>query len=510
MKNMIRKSLLLLVFLCLCLNTAFAAMSVEITKYDPYPAEAGKYVDVWIKVRNMGNNDLEGIELAFEPSYPFSLDPTAEAVKDVGKLEAGDFVIKKYKVRVDEDAVEGKNNIKLKVKDCKGCIWKEFYKPIEVEQKLVEFKVISISSEPSRIKAGDEDVKLVVTIENIGDENTQTVTTKLILPEGFDASESYSDTSNLGLVNAESSKDATFYIDVAEEVAQGSHETELVVKYRREGETDYKEEKIPVTLDIKPTPLFEIVSVETIPQKIGEEDEVELKIKIKNIGNDEGESTSVKVFKETGQPFDFEEKSDYVGNLKHGETGEAILKLSVDKGAAIKPYILDLEIRTVHEEDVLVFDKTIQLEVVKKTPRIYKKLGEGLAALALLVLALWFASRFKFARKFKLKFRRLIYPRLRKYVDEVEKDVGEAVHEVEEGFEHLIHHEEKEPTKGRVELKQEVLHFVRKKDAGHGVSLRRIQKNIIGPSSLIEELLEELLDEGKINEVKEGIFRARR
>ncbi|RLD20084.1 MAG: hypothetical protein DRI69_06955, partial [Bacteroidetes bacterium] len=38
---------------------AGGALKVDITRYEPYPAEIGKYVDLWVNVKNMGGGTAE-------------------------------------------------------------------------------------------------------------------------------------------------------------------------------------------------------------------------------------------------------------------------------------------------------------------------------------------------------------------------------------------------------------------------------------------------------------------
>jgi len=77
------------------------------TKYEPYPAEPGNYVDVWLKIRNIGDTKAPDFKLTLKPVYPFSLDPNEDAERSLGEILAGESVTVHYKVKVDENAVEG-------------------------------------------------------------------------------------------------------------------------------------------------------------------------------------------------------------------------------------------------------------------------------------------------------------------------------------------------------------------------------------------------------------------
>ncbi|MCK5139837.1 MAG: hypothetical protein KAQ85_08350, partial [Thermodesulfovibrionia bacterium] len=109
--------------------------------------------------------------------------------------------------------------------------------------------------------------------------------------------------------------------------------------------------------------VFSVESVKTIPEKIKEGTNVQLLITVKNVGSKEAEAVSLRAYKESSQPFEFDEKSDFVGKLKPGETGEAVLKFSVDKSATVKTHILDLEIRGVYNDEVITDDAIATIRV---------------------------------------------------------------------------------------------------------------------------------------------------
>ena len=127
--------------------------------------------------------------------------------------------------------------------------WSETELTIEVESDKVDFEIADIDSVPLRLKPGDDDAKIVVVIQNIGDGDAECVKMRLTLPQGFNASDSYSDIANLGTVAADvgqvifyvdenmqpgehiamiardynASSQAIFYIDVDESVQPGEH-----------------------------------------------------------------------------------------------------------------------------------------------------------------------------------------------------------------------------------------------------------------------------------------------
>jgi hypothetical protein len=96
----------------------FYQMNVTMINYEPDPAEAGRYVTVRFKFENTGGQTAEDIIAEILPKYPFSLDPGESASKSLGSVRArqsGDTgVIVDWRLKVDENALEGDNEIDLR------------------------------------------------------------------------------------------------------------------------------------------------------------------------------------------------------------------------------------------------------------------------------------------------------------------------------------------------------------------------------------------------------------
>ena len=141
---------------------------------------------------------------------------------------------------------------------------------------------------------------------------------------------------------------------------------------------------LPVKIPVSGKPMFSIEEIKTIPETVVPGSTVKLTAKIKNVGTKEADSVSLRAFKESSQPFDFEEKSDFIGKLEPGETGEAVLTFDVDKDAAVKKYILDMEIRSVYNDEVLTENEVVDLTVQKASKS--GTLGIVIAIIVVIVL----------------------------------------------------------------------------------------------------------------------------
>jgi len=94
-------------------------VQVTLLNQDPDPIKQGEVVEVRFKIENVGEATSSDVQVQIIPNYPFSLY-SGIATKNIGKLRASqtgaDAVIVDYKLRVDEDAAEGDNEIELKIK----------------------------------------------------------------------------------------------------------------------------------------------------------------------------------------------------------------------------------------------------------------------------------------------------------------------------------------------------------------------------------------------------------
>jgi len=101
-------------------------IEVTMVNHEPDPAEPGRYATVRFKIENNGRENAEDIVLELLPEYPFSLDPGESPVKKIGSVygkQVGKLgVIVDYRLRVDEQAVEGDTDLELKYKINDG-VW---------------------------------------------------------------------------------------------------------------------------------------------------------------------------------------------------------------------------------------------------------------------------------------------------------------------------------------------------------------------------------------------------
>ncbi len=338
---------------------------------DPDPADAGKDVELRWQVVNTLAGTTENLKFHLDADYPFLFEagdsPDKELGASAGTNDDKIFYVLHYKLRVADNAVKGTYNVTLSWYPDGGK--KDF--SIYIDPKRADFVVGALVTSPEKLVADTDEAKLSVDIDNIGDGNAENVKVKLLLPElsedeGFNASYAYSDEDSLGTIKKDGSKTANFYVDVGENIKDGEYSAKLKITYKDENDANntYRTKTIDLNIPIKPAPYLIVESVKTAPENLKAGSKAEIRITVRNKGNKKAESVSLRVFKDASQPFDFSEKSDFVGKLEPQDSGDAVLRLTVDKNAAAKKYLLDVELRGIDEKNnVVIFRRTVPITV---------------------------------------------------------------------------------------------------------------------------------------------------
>jgi hypothetical protein len=406
---------ILIIFLSVMISPVFgqpltgvqgSRIQANFMSQDPDPADAGNYVDLRWQVYNSLSTTTDNLKFHLDAEYPLLFEagdsPDQNLGLSVGTSDAQVFYVLHYKLKVADNALKGTYNVTLTWDTGLGYTKKEY--PIYVDPKKADFVVGALVTSPEKLIADTKEAKLSVDINNIGKGDAENVKIKLNLPEGFNSSYSYSDEDALGMIPKDGSKTATFYADVDENIKEGNYPAYLNITYKDENDESatYRTKTLELDIPIKPAPQLIVESVTTTPINLTAGSTSEFHINIKNIGNKKAESVSMRVFKDASQPFEFNDKSDFVGKLEPGESGEAVLGFTVDAKAAAKKYLLDVELRGIDESNnVVIFRRTVPLTVTpapKGSP-----LGSAgmLGGLVLVIGAVTATYYFKKGRKFQ-------------------------------------------------------------------------------------------------------------
>ncbi|MFW5746527.1 MAG: COG1361 S-layer family protein [Nanoarchaeota archaeon] len=372
---------------------------------DPDPARPGQILEVRWKVVKEGNQPVDLIFRVDEAEYPLKELPDQQdrhLGPWLGWSDAKTQATLLYRFGVTDSAFSGVAEITLSYSVNGGADWIQLEPfEIQVDDTTDPSLVIgSIRTTPTSLVAGVSDGQLSVELVNIGDEDAQNVQARLLMPEQVTAAYSYADTATLGTIAAGESVSADFFVDIAEDVSWQSREMELELRYKEANDDTnrYVSKKMMFSLELDAIPSFEVDYVSYEPEAFAPGKTARAYINISNIGYAKGEAVSIRAFKESMHPFEFTQKSDFIGTLQPGEAGVAVLEMQIDDDAVPKEYRTDIEVRSIHEDDVVIETETIRIPIraqTSGTTGISPGMMPGLAA----VLVIGAAAGFFFGRR---------------------------------------------------------------------------------------------------------------
>lgn len=381
MKNKNMKFGFGMIFLVLTLMVNVSAdLNLDNIYFDPAIVSAGDLVDVVVQysVDSSGDNDrianedyTFGIELIPDDSLSEKYVVIEDSVGDdlVGQVFAGQYYNKVFRIRVASNAPVGDYEFEL--------IGRWYYngQPVSsyesakfivpVKKEGVSLRIAGVFVEPSEVRPGDDYVSVRAYVDNSGEKDAKAVEVSLNLPDGF--SSSYSDNNRVwvGVVGAGESKEVSFNVDIDDEVSGGVYDFGYTFDFKDSENNDYSyNDSFPFY--VKSKPYLEVVDYSGEGSIGGSS---KLYVTIKNSGDETAEAVDVRILKQSSQPFDFDVRSDYIGELKPGEEGVAIFDVGVIRSAEEKEYDLKLMIRAKGDSDdgddnIYTFNRRAKFEVV--------------------------------------------------------------------------------------------------------------------------------------------------
>jgi hypothetical protein len=223
-------------------TAAGGALKVDITRYEPYPAEIGKYVDLWVNVKNTGGGTAEDVTIELMPKYPFTLDSSDNARQNKGSIGTDSSAMYEYRLFVASDAKPGIHEITIRYQGEKGATWSEKDFEIKVGTDTLDsrgtLKLEAIKTDPEVLIPGDAGT-VTITLTNTAsqysvtidgkdyDTNAQINEVELVGSDGIVVTtDSYR---NMGVLGPDDSIEISYNVRVSDDAADGTEHLNLAL-----------------------------------------------------------------------------------------------------------------------------------------------------------------------------------------------------------------------------------------------------------------------------------------
>ena len=237
-------------------------------------------------------------------------------------------------------------------------------------------------------------VKIDLYLENVGEKDSKSVGISLLLPEEFKHTYSNANTLRIGRLNAGEQKALSFYIDIVDGVDAKVYDIPIKIKYLDLDNNEYSALK-EFKLLIKEKPQIQVInySGSGLAGKKGI-----LEVSLQNVGSETAEAVDVRLIKQSSQPFAFDVRSAYVGQLEPGETGLAIFNIDISRNAEFKEHDFKLFIRAKGDSDngnnnIYTYSDRAKFSVDGKAPNYFLYIGLGILGLIILIVLIRIFSR---------------------------------------------------------------------------------------------------------------------
>lgn len=334
------------------------SLEPTLIKTDPVPLESGEDGKIYLKIRNTGDTEADSVNVTVIDSFPFQLKPDRTRSRSIGTVTPGEEYHFSPEVLVADNAPDGENDFLVRIKGDGLSVTHRV--PVEVESEEVDLNVANVKTVPDQLRPDTEDAKLSIDTVNNGDSTAENVIIDLSLPYSFEPVSSLTTRKSLGSIEAGETKTSDFSFDINESAEKGLVTVSGRLSYRSEEDSPVMEEPFSLDLYLSGAPQYEVVDA-TADLKQGQSGSIE--VTVRNTGSEKSESTRVRILDSSEIPISYGSSTGFIGTLEQGEEGKAVFQADVDSDAAVKDYLVDLEIRGVRDTNVFVEDRTVRLDV---------------------------------------------------------------------------------------------------------------------------------------------------
>lgn len=342
--------------------------------------EPGDSFSLDVNFKNQGNAKAQAVSAEINPGRNIGI--LGSGKKYLGTVDSGSTASATYDLHLNEELSPGAYDLPITV-TYEDALHDEMTQKLSAGIRVIGKVNVSTSvkeTDPQEVHPGDEEIEVSVEIDNTGTKKLNNVRLELVPQRPFSNSKSFKQEKSIGSLSSSDSKEVSFYLDLYENASQSTSNQLLKLTYRSGNEIHEIEKTMPITIMDYPD-----IKVES-KELIGAAGTLnELRATVKNTGS-ECNSVTLWALKKSGQPFEFEDKSYFIGDLEEGDSAEAVMGFTVDEDAVESDHMLPVEARCTVSGDVITFTDTVKIQTQASSASILSNPLYIVAALAILVL----------------------------------------------------------------------------------------------------------------------------
>src|SRR3989338_3038916 len=344
---------------------------VRLISQEPDPVRPGEFVDVRFKLDNNGTGMAENVQVEILPEFPFSLY-SGDKIADIGTMQSRqrdeNGAIVKFRLKVDEQAVEGENDIRIRFRVNKEA-WigpKEFKVDVQTPDAILAVDAASVDN--GFLEPGKEG-KLTINLANKADSMLRGIKVQLALTDMPFVTVGSSNEKSAYQMDGGKSQNFDFNLLAEPEAISGVYNLPIKIDYLDEVGNSYsKEQTVGIIIGAKPD-----VTVTLDDSEVFMEDTAgEVTVKVVNKGVTDIKFANLKLSE--SEEFRIISNSEvYLGNIDSDDFDTASFKIFAEKkGKKSIKLPLTLEYKDANNNE---YSRNIELSMSLYTSSEAKKLG---------------------------------------------------------------------------------------------------------------------------------------
>lgn len=361
-------------------------LDVVLIKTEPVPLQTGEYADLWVKLINNGTLEAEGANLTLVPEFPFHADPDEELSKYFGDVYPGEEYHAHFQIKVDENAVQGENNLKF-VHTTDMDIKIEDKVPVQIRTDDAAVSVTNVSVKTGTI-APSKTEEVGITLKNLADSYLKNIDVSLDLSSSDIPLITIGSTTGKRIQKMAPGEETSVYFNIKadSDATEKAYKVPITLEYENEAGTAFtQEEYTGIIVGGQPELVANLAEIGNGVIKPGTTHEISLSLV------NTGLSTAKFVSVELGSSNSYEIISPaevYIGNMDSDDYESSTFKIYIEKGAEnvelpVTISYKDTEGNPIQEEQNVTVETYSSSEISKMN---LKEGGSGIYIIVVLVV----------------------------------------------------------------------------------------------------------------------------
>lgn len=209
-------------------------LEMEVMQTEPAPLQSGEYADVWVRVTNTGDAEAQNPYFEVVDEFPFQATDK-KTWSPRGGLQQGESYDMRVQIKVNENAVFGENNLKIrKSSDNETFITESIPLEVRTDDRSL---IVSELDFPERVEPGSSS-EMILTLENQANSNFRNIDVSLKV-EGLPIAPRETSRKRISSIGPEDSERVSFTLDVDVDAENELYQLPIEITYQNQAGQEF-------------------------------------------------------------------------------------------------------------------------------------------------------------------------------------------------------------------------------------------------------------------------------